>query len=122
MKMLKYKIGLIIAVIMGSLSCSKDIIELSPTGTVLESNFYKTEQELFQGLVAAYDPLGFATNLTMGILGRAVPQLNVMTTSFQVTIMVTIAFFIISLPLFVSEMDFIMNKMAENFFKVMKVI
>lgn len=73
MKMLKYKIGLIIAVIMGSLSCSKDIIELSPTGTVLESNFYKTEQELFQGLVAAYDPLGFATNFTMkmGLLNAA---------------------------------------------------
>lgn len=71
--MLKYKIGLIIAVIMGSLSCSKDIIELSPTGTVLESNFYKTEQELFQGLVAAYDPLGFATNFTMkmGLLNAA---------------------------------------------------
>ena len=73
MKMLKYKIGFIIAVIMGSLSCSKDIIELSPTGTVLESNFYKTEQELFQGLVAAYDPLGFATNFTMkmGLLNAA---------------------------------------------------
>ena len=73
MKMLKYKIGLIIAVIMGSLSCSKDIIDLSPTGTVLESNFYKTEQELFQGLVAAYDPLGFATNFTMkmGLLNAA---------------------------------------------------
>ena len=73
MKMLKYKIGLIIAVIMGNLSCSKDIIELSPTGTVLESNFYKTEQELFQGLVAAYDPLGFATNFTMkmGLLNAA---------------------------------------------------
>ena len=58
---------------MGSLSCSKDIIELSPTGTVLESNFYKTEQELFQGLVAAYDPLGFATNFTMkmGLLNAA---------------------------------------------------
>ena len=71
--MLKYKIGLIIAVIMGSLSCSKDIIDLSPTGTVLESNFYKTEQELFQGLVAAYDPLGFATNFTMkmGLLNAA---------------------------------------------------
>ena len=73
MKMLKYKIGLIIAVIMGSISCSKDIIELSPTGTVLESNFYKTETELFQGLVAAYDPLGFATNFTMkmGLLNAA---------------------------------------------------
>ena len=73
MKMLKYKIGLIIAVIMGIISCSKDIIELSPTGTVLESNFYKTETELFQGLVAAYDPLGFATNFTMkmGLLNAA---------------------------------------------------
>lgn len=72
MKAFKYKVGIII-VLIGMMSCSKSLIELDPRGTVLESNFYKTETELFQGLVAAYDPLGFATNFTMktGILNAA---------------------------------------------------
>ena len=73
MKAFKYKIGFILIALLGSVSCSKDIIDLSPRGTKLETNFYKTEAELFQGLVAAYDPLGFATNLTMktGLLNAA---------------------------------------------------
>lgn len=71
MKKVKYIVGLL--ALIGTFSCSKDFIELDPKGTVLESNFYKTEPELFQGLVAAYDPLGFATNFTMkmGVLNAA---------------------------------------------------
>jgi starch-binding outer membrane protein, SusD/RagB family len=73
MKQLKYTTGLFIALLLGTMSCTKDIIDLQPKGTVLESNFYKTEAELFQGLVAAYDPLGFSTNWTMkmGLLNAA---------------------------------------------------
>jgi starch-binding outer membrane protein, SusD/RagB family len=71
--MSKYKIIATFFVLLMAASCSKDFIELTPRGTVLESNFYKTEAELFQGLVAAYDPLGFATNFTMkmGLLNAA---------------------------------------------------
>ena len=71
--MLKYKIGFIVAALFSTVSCTKSVIELEPRGTVLESSFYKTEAELFQGLVAAYDPLGFATNFTMkmGLLNAA---------------------------------------------------
>ncbi|MEY4934544.1 MAG: hypothetical protein RIS64_903 [Bacteroidota bacterium] len=71
--MSKYKIFFTVFVLLFSMSCSKDFIELTPRGTTLESNFYKTEAELFQGLVAAYDPLGFATNFTMkmGLLNAA---------------------------------------------------
>jgi starch-binding outer membrane protein, SusD/RagB family len=73
MKNLRYTTGLLVVFFMAMTSCSKDIIELSPRGTVLESNFYKTEAELFQGLVAAYDPLGFSTGFTMktGLLNAA---------------------------------------------------
>jgi starch-binding outer membrane protein, SusD/RagB family len=73
MKNLKYTTGVLVAFFMAMTSCSKDIIDLSPRGTVLESNFYKTEAELFQGLVAAYDPLGFSTGFTMktGLLNAA---------------------------------------------------
>jgi starch-binding outer membrane protein, SusD/RagB family len=73
MKNLRYTTGLLVVLFMAMTSCSKDIIDLSPRGTVLESNFYKTEAELFQGLVAAYDPLGFSTGFTMktGLLNAA---------------------------------------------------
>ncbi len=69
MKAFKYKTGIICIFLLGTISCSKDIIDLSPRGTVLESNFYKNEAELFQGLVAAYDPLGFATEFTILVDG-----------------------------------------------------
>ncbi|NVO18523.1 MAG: RagB/SusD family nutrient uptake outer membrane protein [Bacteroidetes bacterium] len=39
-------------------SCSKDFLEITPKGTSLEANYYKNEAEAFNGLVAAYDPLG----------------------------------------------------------------
>ncbi len=64
----------------------------------------------------------FVTNLTMGLLGRAVPQLNVMMTSFQVTIVIAVSVFFISIPLFVNEMDGLLQMMAERFFSVLKVI
>jgi starch-binding outer membrane protein, SusD/RagB family len=73
MKNLRYTTGLLVVLFMAITSCSKDIIDLSPRGTVLESNFYKTEAELFQGLVAAYDPLGFSPGfaMKMGLLNAA---------------------------------------------------
>ena len=64
----------------------------------------------------------FVTNLTMGLLGRAVPQINVMMTSFQVTILVAISVFFVSIPLFVNEMDGLLHIMAERFFSVLKVL
>ncbi len=64
----------------------------------------------------------FVSNLTMGLLGRAVPQLNVMMTSFQVTILVSVGVFFISMPLLVSQMDGLLQMMAERFFSVMKVL
>ncbi len=38
-------------------SCGEDFLELDPRGTELETNFYQNEEEIFQGLVAAYDVL-----------------------------------------------------------------
>jgi len=38
-------------------SCGKDWLELEPNGTVLETNFYQTEEEIFEALVATYDVL-----------------------------------------------------------------
>jgi hypothetical protein len=37
------------------MSCSKSFLELEPIGTQLESNFYQTDEEIFEGVVAVYD-------------------------------------------------------------------
>ncbi len=51
----------LIALVAGGLflnSCSKDFVEVKPRGTALEDNYYRNADEAFNGLVAAYDPLG----------------------------------------------------------------
>lgn len=51
----------LIALIAGGLfvnSCSKEFLEIKPIGTALEDNYYRNAEEAFNGLVAAYDPLG----------------------------------------------------------------
>ena len=57
-------------------SCKKDFLELNPKGIKLESNYYQTQGEIFEGMVAAYDPLtwGGSTNLwtmDLGLLNTA---------------------------------------------------
>lgn len=38
-------------------SCSESFLEVEPVGRVLESNFYQTEEQAFEALVAVYDVL-----------------------------------------------------------------
>ncbi len=56
-------------------SCGKDFLELEPKGTELETNFYKNREEIFQGLVATYDVLGWegtdGWNMLLGLLNAA---------------------------------------------------
>ncbi len=59
-------------------------------------------------------------NLSMGIVGRAVPQINVLITSLPVNILVGFLVLIVSVPLFVSEMDSLLTVMAERLFAFMK--
>lgn len=40
-------------------SCNKDFLEVTPKGIALESNYYKNESEVFNGLVAVYDVVGW---------------------------------------------------------------
>jgi len=42
-------------------SCTKDFLEVQPKGSILESNYYKNATEIFNGIIAAYDPLGAET-------------------------------------------------------------
>ncbi|MEZ0392355.1 MAG: flagellar biosynthetic protein FliR [Pseudobdellovibrionaceae bacterium] len=64
----------------------------------------------------------FLTNISMGILGRAVPQINVLVTSMAVTLLLGLGVLFVTTPLFLGEMHGLMNLMAERFFQFMKVI
>ncbi|WP_114781246.1 RagB/SusD family nutrient uptake outer membrane protein [Botryobacter ruber] len=43
-------------------ACDKEFLELQPRGTELEDNFYKNEEQLFQGLVSVYDVMQWGTS------------------------------------------------------------
>jgi flagellar biosynthetic protein FliR len=60
------------------------------------------------------------TNVAMGILGRAVPQINVFITSLPVNILLGFFIIALSIPLFVEEMGFLLNEMTEAMFEMMK--
>ncbi|QDK39054.1 flagellar biosynthetic protein FliR [Bdellovibrio sp. NC01] len=62
----------------------------------------------------------FLINLAFGILGRAVPQINVLVTSMPVTIMLGMTVVFICLPLLTSEMNGIVEVTAGKLFDVMK--
>lgn len=42
-------------------SCKKSFLELTPKGESLETNYYQTADQVYAGLVAAYDPLNTQT-------------------------------------------------------------
>lgn len=62
----------------------------------------------------------FIINITMGILGRAVPQLNVLMTSLSVTLAIGILILIATLPLIVFEMNTVINLTGKYVFQVMR--
>ncbi len=59
-------------------------------------------------------------NITMGILGRAVPQLNVLVTSMSVTLAVGIVVLMATLPLMVFEMNSVINLTGKYVFQLMR--
>jgi flagellar biosynthetic protein FliR len=62
------------------------------------------------------------TNVAMGLVGRAVPQMNVLMTSLQITIVIGVGVVIISMPLFIDEVGILMKVMANQFFVAMRVL
>ncbi len=44
----------------GMQSCNKDKLDVEPVNEFLSSNFFTTEDQVFSGLIAAYDPLGWS--------------------------------------------------------------
>lgn len=45
--------------LLAPLGCSKDRLEVDPVNEFLSENFYRTEEQVYSALVAAYDPLGW---------------------------------------------------------------
>ncbi len=64
----------------------------------------------------------FVINIFMGILGRAVPQINVLVTSLPVNVMAGFLVMIATIPILVPETELMMNAMAENLFRMMKAL
>jgi flagellar biosynthetic protein FliR len=85
----------------------------------------RTFQEIFVIMIKMAAPVIatiFVVNLAMAIMGRAVPQLNVLVTSFPVTILVGMTVLIISLPLMSIEMNYLLQKTSVQIFKIMRSI
>lgn len=72
---MKYIINLVnfALVILLISSCGEGFVTLDPKGTQTEANFYKTEAELFQGLVSVYDVLTWTNgwNMSTGLNNAA---------------------------------------------------
>lgn len=64
----------------------------------------------------------FLTNVAMGILGRAVPQINVLVTSMPITFLMGMVILIVITPYFLTEVNLVTELMADKFFQFMKVI
>ncbi len=55
-----YILVLALPLFIGFSGCSEERLEVEPVGEFLSSNFFVTEDQVFSGLVAAYDPLGWS--------------------------------------------------------------
>jgi flagellar biosynthetic protein FliR len=62
------------------------------------------------------------TNIAMGILGRAIPQINVLVTSMPVTLMLGFALMFICIPLLVLEMNSVLDVTHTKLMLVMKAL
>jgi hypothetical protein len=49
----------IIAILIFATSCDKKFLDVDPKAIQLESSYYKTTEQLFNGLIAAYDPISW---------------------------------------------------------------
>jgi flagellar biosynthetic protein FliR len=64
----------------------------------------------------------FVLNVAMGIIGRAVPQINVLVTSLPVNVLAGLLVMILAAPLFAPEMERITLDTCERLFALMKTL
>jgi flagellar biosynthetic protein FliR len=58
----------------------------------------------------------------MGVINRAVPQIDVMVTSLPITLLLGLAILILTLPMMVGEMDILLQSISDQLMQAMKVI
>ena len=64
----------------------------------------------------------FFINVAMGIIGRAVPQVNVLVTGMPVNILVGLVILIVSIPMMIGEMRDLLDVMSQHLFWMMKTV
>jgi flagellar biosynthetic protein FliR len=80
-------------------------------------------QEIFVIMIKIAAPVVvtiLVVNLAMAIMGRAVPQINVLVTSFPVTIMIGLIVLLVALPMMTLEMNLLMDRTSTQLFKLMR--
>ncbi len=89
---------------------------------VMRDVAFHVQQILIMGVKLAAPVLGavFLSNMAMGIIGRAVPQINVLVTSWPINIMLGFAVMFVTIPLFMGAMGETLNWSAENLFSILK--
>ncbi|MDX1410362.1 MAG: RagB/SusD family nutrient uptake outer membrane protein [Saprospiraceae bacterium] len=53
-------IFVMVLVALSAVRCNVDRLDVEPVNEFLSENFYITEEQVFSGLIAAYDPLGWS--------------------------------------------------------------
>jgi hypothetical protein len=60
MKANQKQIWTLLLVLIATVSCNKDRLNVEPVNEFLSTNFYQTEDQVFSALIAAYDPAGWS--------------------------------------------------------------
>lgn len=62
----------------------------------------------------------FLTQVSMGVIGRVVPQINVLVTSLHLTIMIGLFVIFVTLPFFLEGVHEVEKEMGSHLFRIMK--
>lgn len=84
--------------------------------------FAKTLLSITVSMSAPILITAFLANVSMGIIGRAIPQMNVLVTSMPVNIMLGFFVLFLALPLLIGEMDNLLEVTTKELFAVIKTL
>lgn len=82
-------------------------------------------REMFEISIKLTAPVmmaGFVANVALAILGRAVPQINILVTSFPVLVLVGFFVIIITLPHFVEDLSHLLDVSLQNYMKFVRSV
>ena len=107
------------------LAQSFDVIQISSTGASFA--LFKDVGDVLQMVCIAGIKISapvmvaiFFLNVAIGIIGRVVPQINVLVTSMPINIMAGFLIIFMMIPLYLTEVDSVLTQMTAVMYKVMK--